>query len=283
MDAQMMTTSTKPDAAPEEEELETLLESIYRMYHCDFRSYLRGSLRRGVDRARSSLGLPTVAALGDRILRDPLAFSELLRHLTIQVSDLFRDPSYHRALRERVVPHLGTYPSLRIWVAGCGTGEEAYSIAIVLHEEGLLERSLLYATDIDPQSLAIAEAGVYETARVRRFSENYFRAGGRASLSDYYTATTSRVAFSGALRKHILFSDHSLATDAPFAEMQLVSCRNVLIYFNQELKERAIALFQSSLCPRGFLGLGSEETLAFSSRAPAFKPFAPDERIYRLR
>lgn len=266
-----------------EEGLELLLEAIYRHYHYDFRSYARASLRRGVTRAMLSLRTASVTELVERVSEEPAVFSELLAHLTIRVSDLFRDPSYYRILRERVVPHLATYPSLRIWVAGCGTGEEAYSIAIVLQEEGLLERSLIYATDIDPESLEIAEAGVYEIGRVRGFSSNYFEAGGRASLSEYYVCASSSVAFGRALRKSILFSDHSLATDAGFAEMQLVSCRNVLIYFDPDLQHRAIHLFRDSLCPRGFLGLGAKETLAFTRHAAAFEPFAEDERIYRLK
>ena len=181
------------------------------------------------------------------------------------------------------MPLMATHPSLRFWVAGCGTGEEAYSIAIILYEEGLLERSLIYATDIDEASLQAAEAGVYDIGRVQGFSENYFRAGGRASLSNYYTAAKSNVTIDPLLRNHILFSDHSLATDSAFAETQLVSCRNVLIYFDRELQTRAIGLFRASLCPRGFLGLGSKETLMFSDHAAAFEALADDQPIYRVK
>ena len=264
-------------------ELDLLLQEIYRRYHYDFRSYARSSLHRRIAQAQSSLGSESVKHLRDSVTREPRAFTELLRYLTIQVSDFFRDPAYHRILREEVMPHLATFPSLKIWVAGCGTGEEAYSIGIILQEEGLLDRSLIYATDIDAESLRAAEAGIYGLERVRGFSENYLRAGGRASLSNYYTAAYSRAVFTPLLRKHVVFSDHSLATDTPFAEVQLVSCRNVLIYFDQKLRHRAIQLFRDSLCPRGFLGLGSKETLTFSAHAPAFKPFAADERIYRMR
>lgn len=264
-------------------ELDLLLEAIFRRYHYDFRHYARSLLHRRVARARSSLGSPTVTKLIERVVHEPAAFAELLRYLTIQVSDLFRDPSYFRVLREQVMPHLATYPSLRVWVAGCGTGEEAYSIAILLHEEGLLDRSLVYATDIDAESLRVAEAGTYDLDRVRGFSENYFRAGGRGSLSDYYTTAYSRAAFSPLLRKHVVFSDHCLATDSAFAEAQLVSCRNVLIYFDRELQDRAIGLFRDSLCPRGFLGLGPKETIAFSKHVAAFGSFARAERIHRLQ
>lgn len=264
-------------------ELDLLLEAIYRIYHYDFRRYARASLHRSVARAQAALGSPTITHLLDRVIHESGAFAEMLRYLTIQVSDLFRDPGYFRLLREKVMPHLATYPSLRIWVAGCGTGEEAYSIAIILHEEGLLERSLIYATDIDMGSMKIAEAGVYELGRVSGFSENYLRSGGRASLSDYYTTAPSRAAFIPMLRRHVLFSDHSLATDAAFAEMQLVSCRNVLIYFDRELQDRTIGLFRDSLCPRGFLGLGLKETLSFSDHAPFLETLANDERIYRMK
>ena len=264
-------------------ELDLLLEEIYRRYHYDFRSYARSSLHRRIAHAQSSLGSSSVKHLRESVIRDPRAFTELLRYLTIQVSDFFRDPGYHRILREEVMPHLATFPSLKIWVAGCGTGEEAYSIGIILQEEGLLDRSLIYATDIDAESLRAAEAGIYRLERVRGFSENYIRAGGRASLSNYYTTAYSHAVFTPLLRKHVMFSDHSLATDAAFAEVQLVSCRNVLIYFDHELQHRAIGLFRDSLCPRGFLGLGSKETLTFSAHAAAFEPFAADERIYRVR
>jgi len=264
-------------------ELALLLEEIYQKYHYDFRGYSRSSLRRRVAQAQSLLRTPSIRHLRDRVMREPGVFAELLRHLTIHVSDFFRDPGYHRALREQVIPYLATYPSLKIWVAGCAAGEEAYSIGIILHEEGLLARSLIYATDIDAESLQTAESGVYDLARVGRFSENYVRGGGRASLSDYYSIADRRAAFHQTLRKHIVFADHSLATDAVFSEVQLVSCRNVLIYFDPELQQRAIGLFRDSLSPRGFLGLGSKETLTFSAHAPAFEPVAENERIYRLR
>jgi chemotaxis protein methyltransferase CheR len=280
VDAEMMTADRHDES---QVELGLLLEEIYRRYHYDFRSYARSSLHRRIAQAQSSLGCPSVKHLRDYVIRDPRAFTELLRYLTVQVSDFFRDPQYHRILREEVMPHLATYPSLKIWVAGCGAGEEAYSIGIILHEEGLLDRSLIYATDIDAESLRAAEAGIYGLERVRGFSENYLRAGGRASLSNYYTAAYSRAVFSPSLRKRVVLSDHSLATDAAFAEVQLVSCRNVLIYFDQELQDRAIGLFCDSLCPRGFLGLGSRETLTFSAHAAGFEPFAADERIYRVR
>lgn len=264
-------------------EMDLLLEAIYRVYQYDFRGYARSSLHRSVMRAQATLGTPTITDLLDRIVHDPLAFAATLRHLTIQVSELFRDPSYFRFLREEIMPRLATYPFLRIWVAGCGAGEEAYSIAILLHEAGLLERSHIYATDIDLESIRIAEAGAYEFGRMAKFVENYERSGGRASLSDYLVTGKFRAAFVPMLRRRILFSEHSLATDAAFAEVQLVSCRNVLIYFDKELQNRSIALFRESLCPRGFLGLGHKETLEFSDHASFLETFSNREQIYRVR
>ena len=223
----------------------------------------------------------TISRLQERVLREPQLFAELLRFLTVQVSDMFRDPMYYRALRVTVVPYLKTYASLKIWVAGCSTGEEAYSIAIVLHEEGLLDRTMIYATDINPESLRAAEGGVYQTERFTKFTENYRLAGGRASAGDYYSAAYGGAVLDRRLKKAIVFSDHSLATDSVFAEVQLVSCRNVLIYFDKGLQERALGLLSDSLCRKGFLGLGLKETLRFSQHAAAFTELVPDTRIYQ--
>ncbi len=274
-------TSTSPSKT--DDDLEPLLEVIFRKYHYDFRHYARSSLRRRVADVRAALGIASIERLVERVAEGPSVLGELLHHLTIQVSDFFRDPEYHLALRQRVAPILATHPSLKIWVAGCATGEEAYSIAMMLHEEGLLERTLVYATDIDAESLATAEAGNYPIDRLRGFDERHLRSGGRASLSDFGTTSGTRFAFSRLLREHIVFADHSLATDAAFAEVHLVSCRNVLIYFDQKLQTRATGLFRESLCSRGFLGLGANETLSFSSHAHAFESFAPAERLFRLR
>ena len=181
-----------------------------------------------------------MSQLQDKVLHEPAAFPALLSLLTVPVSEMFRDPSYFRSLREKVVPLLRTYPSLKVWVAGCSTGEEAYSLAILLREEDLLERTLIYATDINPQSLQKAAAGVYAIDRIAGFTENHRKSGGRTSLSDYYTAAYGRAVFDKSFRRRIVFSDHSLATDSVFAEVQLVSCRNVLIYFNGDLQNRAV-------------------------------------------
>jgi chemotaxis protein methyltransferase CheR len=225
----------------------------------------------------------TLSQLQDKLLHEPGVFSALMDFLTVQVSEMFRDPAYFKALREKVVPLLRTYPSLKIWIAGCSTGEEAYSLAILLREEGLLERSLIYATDINGHALQKAEAGIYELERIAGFTENHRRSGAQTSLSDYYTAAYGRAVFDKSLRKNIVFSDHSLATDSVFAEVQLVSCRNVLIYFNRELQDRAIGLFREALCRKGFLGIGSKESLRFSSHADAFSEINREERVFQKK
>jgi chemotaxis protein methyltransferase CheR len=261
--------------------LDRLLEVIYRDYHHDFRSYARASLARGVARARLALGSVTLTDMCELVADDPTAFATLLAELTVPVSELFRDPPYFRVLRERIIPHLATYPSPRVWVAGCGAGEEAYSIAVLLEEAGLLHRSLIYATDIDGAALQVASSGVYDPSRTSGLDERYRQAGGRGSMAECSTASDKHLAFDPRLRERILFSEHSLATDAAFAEVQLVSCRNVFIYFDQDLQDRAVGLFGESLCPRGFLGLGGSETLDSSAHQDSFEPFALRERVYR--
>jgi chemotaxis protein methyltransferase CheR len=264
-------------------EFRLLIDAIYHMYHYDFRGYAQASLRRRMKTALARFNCLTLSQLQDRIMHDHEAFAALLDYLTVQVSEMFRDPSYYLALREQVVPLLRTYPSLKVWVAGCSAGEEAYSIAILLREEGLLARTLIYATDINPTTLQKATAGVYDVDRIAGFTVNHRASGARSSLSDYYTAAYSRAVFDKSLKDRIVFSDHSLATDSVFAEVQLVSCRNVLIYFNRELQDRALRLFHESLCRQGFLGVGAKESLRFSSQAAGFEPFVRQERIYQKR
>lgn len=265
----------------EEIELRLLLDAIYQRFHYDFREYSLASVRRRLAQAQRVLGCGTLSALQDRVLHDPGAFPTLLQYLTVQVSDLFRDPRYFRVFREQVVPVLRTYPSLKIWVAGCSTGEEVYSFAILLREEGLLDKTILYASDISAEALRAAEAGIYSLERMKSFTANHQASGAPCSLSNYYTARYGSAVFDRTLRRNVVFTDHSLATDAVFAEVQIVSCRNVLIYFERPLQDRAIGLFHGSLCLRGFLGLGTKETLRFSTHEPKFDIFAPEERWYQ--
>jgi chemotaxis protein methyltransferase CheR len=260
-----------------------LLDAIYHRYHYDFREYAQASLKRRLQSALTQFGCKTLSQLQDRVLHDPPVFTALLQFLTVQVSDMFRDPEYFLALRNEVLPILRTYPSIKVWVAGCSAGEEVYSLAILLAEEGLLERAMIYATDINPHALRAAEQGIFDMDRVAAFSANHARSGGRSSLSDYYTARYGRVVFDKRLREHMVFSDHSLATDSVFAEVHLISCRNVLIYFERDLQSRALGLFHDALVHRGFLGLGSRESLRFSSQAGNFDDFVLDDRIYRKK
>ena len=264
-------------------EFQLLVDAIYHRYHYDFRGYAAASLRRRLRAALNRFQCESVSQLQDRVMHEPKIFPALLDHLTVQVSEMFRDPAHFRALREQVVPLLRTYPSLKVWVAGCSSGEEAYSLAILLREEGLLSRALIYATDINPHTLQRAEAGIYSIDRIAGFTINHRESGGTSSLSDYYTAAYGRAILDKSLRERIVFSDHSLATDSVFAEVHLVSCRNVLIYFKRELQDRALGLFRDSLCRRGFLGIGSKESLRFTSVAGAFQAFVAKERIYQKR
>jgi chemotaxis protein methyltransferase CheR len=281
MDAEV----SKPGTAGREFDVEfkLFIDAVYHIYHYDFRGYAPASLRRRLKTAMNRFDCRTLSQLQDKVVHDPAVFPALLDFLTVQVSEMFRDPAYFLALREQVVPLLRTYPWLKVWVAGCSAGEEAYSFAILLHEEGLLSKTIIYATDINTGTLQKAAAGVYGIERIAGFTANHHKSGARSSLSDYYSAAYGRAVFNKSLKDHIVFSDHSLATDSVFAEVQLVSCRNVLIYFNRTLRDRALGLFSEALCRRGFLGIGAKESLRFSAQADAFVEFAPAERIYQKR
>jgi chemotaxis protein methyltransferase CheR len=239
------------------------------------------SLKRRLGQACEKLHVGTLSGLQEKVLHEPESFSTLLQYLTVQVSDMFRDPEFFAALRTKVLPILATYPSIKVWVAGCSAGEEAYSVAILLQEAGLLDRSIVYATDINAQALRLAQNGVFELARLKGFTENHRRSGGTTSLSDYYHASGESAIMDTALRRKITFSDHSLATDNVFSEVHLVTCRNVLIYFDHVLQNRALKLFGDALVSRGFLGLGSKESLRFTDAAGRFTEFSASERLYR--
>ena len=262
-------------------ELRMLIEAVYLKYNYDFRDYTGASQKRRVLVAMREMECETVSELQSRVLHEPNGFAQLLQYLTIPVTEMFRDPDYFAAVREHVVPLLRTYPSLKIWVAGCSTGEEVYSLAILLHEEGLLERSIIYATDINPESLDAARRGVFPLERMRLYTENYQKSGGKGAFSDYYTAAYGGALFERFLTENVTFADHSLSTDSVFSETHYVSCRNVLIYFNRRLQDRVLGLFHDSLCHRGFLGLGSKESIDFSSYAERFEPLARRERVFR--
>lgn len=265
----------------EDIEIRLLLEALYVRYHYDFRNYAMASVKRRLRQAREQLGFPTISAIQESVLHDEAMLPQLLGYLTVQVSEMFRDPSYFRAIREKVVPHLKTYPSLKIWIAGCSGGEELYSFVILFREEGLEDRTIFYATDINQEALRIAEAGVYDLDRMQLFTQNHRASGGKSSLSDYYTTGYGRATFDRSLKERVVFSDHSLVTDAVFGEMNLISCRNVMIYFDRPLQDRAISLFKDSLARKGFLGIGAKESLRFSAHANAFTDVVREEKIYQ--
>lgn len=270
-----------PVAANTDAEMRRLMEAIYRRYSYDFRDYTGASQKRRVAQALTQFNCPSIPALQAGVERDPTLFLQLLQYLTIPVSEMFRDPAFFLTLRQQVLPVLQTYPSLKIWVAGCSTGEEVYSLAILLKEEGLLERSLIYATDINANSLDKARRGIFPLASVRSHTANYQQSGGLRAFSDYYTAAYDAAIFDKTLSDNITFADHSLATDSVFSETQLVLCRNVLIYFNKTLQDRALGLFHESLSHRGFLGLGSKESIEFSAYVTRFEPLVKAERLFR--
>lgn len=265
----------------EDIEIRLLLEALYLKYHYDFRNYAMASIKRRLRQAREQLGFSTFSSLQESLLHDPDMLPRLLRYLTVQVSEMFRDPTYFKAIREHVVPHLRTYPTLKVWVAGCSEGEELYSLVILFREEGLEDRTLFYATDINQEALSAAEAGIYSIERIRLFTENHRLSGGKTSLSNYYQAAYGNASFDKSLRRNVVFSDHSLVTDAVFGEMHLISCRNVMIYFDRKLQNRALGLFNDSLARKGFLGLGSKESLRFSDYGSEFSDFDRNEKIYQ--
>lgn len=267
----------------EDIEVRLLLEAIFQRYHYDFRGYSMASVKRRVRQAVARFDCSSISMLQDRVLHEPALMPDLLGVLTVQVSEMFRDPLYFKAIRERVVPHLRTYPSLKVWIAGCSHGEELYSFAILFREEGLEEKTIFYATDINPDALRRSQAGVYGLDRMQLFTTNHQKSGGKSSLSDFYTAAYGGAVFDRSLREKTVFSDHSLVTDEVFAEVHLISCRNVLIYFDRELQNRAIGLFKNSLVRRGFLGLGSKESLHFSSHADAFTVFSREEKLFQRK
>jgi chemotaxis protein methyltransferase CheR len=278
MDSAM--TSTMPGQT-EDLEIKLLLEALYRTYHYDFRGYSMASIKRRLLQARDKFGCRTLSQLQDMLLHDHAVLPHLVDLLTVQVSDLFRDPDFFRCLRTMVIPHLKTYPSLRVWIAGCSSGEEFYSLAILFREEGLENRTLFYATDINQRALEQAEAGVYDIDRIAQFTVNHQKSGAPCSLSTYYTAAYQGAIFDKSLRRRAVFSDHSLVSDAVFAEVQLILCRNVLIYFDRPLQDRVVGLFNDALVRRGFLGLGTKESLRFNAHRDQFLEFALNERVYR--
>jgi chemotaxis protein methyltransferase CheR len=262
-------------------EIELLLEGVYRHYGFDFRAYAFPSLKRRLWKRIEAEGLETVTALHDRVLHDPAMMERLLLDLSINVTAMFRDPGFYAAFREKVVPLLRTYPFIRVWHAGCSTGEEVYSMAILLHEEGLLDRARIYATDINEVVLDRARAGIFPLDKMQEYTQNYQKAGGRRSFSEYYTALYDGARFEPALTRNVVFAQHNLVGDGSFAEFNVIVCRNVMIYFDRELQHRVHTLFFESLAKFGVLVLGSKETLRLSQYEDRYEVLDAREKIYR--
>jgi chemotaxis protein methyltransferase CheR len=271
---------THNELPPDNGELKHLLESIRFGYGYDFTDYAEASVKRRVAHFMANKKISSIEDLGKLLLKDENEFEQFVQDITVNVTEMFRDPSFYKALREKVTDRLATYPFIKIWVAGCSTGEEVYSVAIWLKEEGLLHRSVIYATDINQKSLQLAKEGVFPIDCMKNYTTNYIKAGGKKSFSDYYMAKYGSVLLDKNLRQNIVFSVHNLAVDKSFNEFQLILCRNVLIYFNQSLQNRAINLFYDSLCPFGFLALGSKESLLFTDRRKDFDEVDKKEKIF---
>jgi chemotaxis protein methyltransferase CheR len=265
----------------EEIEVGLLLEGINTHYGYDFRGYAPASLRRRLWHRAHAEGLPTISALQEKVLHDADAMQRLLVDVSVNVTAMFRDPAFYAVLRRTVIPLLRTYPFLRIWNAGCSTGEETYSLAIVLREEGLESRVRLYATDINDRVLESAQAGAFPLDRMQQYTQNYIQANGSAEFSSYYTVDGSWARFDRSLTKQMVFAQHNLVSDGPFNEFDLILCRNVLIYFAQPLKNRAYELFHDSLHTLGVLGLGEKESIKFSPHEDRYAALAPGVKLYR--
>lgn len=265
----------------EDLEIQLLLDGILHRYGYDFRHYASASLRRRVRAIVEKERVASVSTLQERILREPSCMARFITSLSVPVTAMFRDPSFYRALRSEVIPMLRTYPFVRIWHAGCSTGEEVYSLAILLMEETLYERCRIYATDLSDATLQRATKGIYDLARMRDYTHNYQLSGGQQDFSIYYTADRERVIFSPRLRKNIVFSQHNLVSDGPFNEFNLILCRNVMIYFDRTLRDHVLKLLDASLCHFGALGIGRKETLELSAIAPRYSELESRVRLFR--
>jgi chemotaxis protein methyltransferase CheR len=262
-------------------ELDLLLDAVFRLYGYDFRDYAKTSMRRRVANIMKKEEVNTISALQDRVLHDSRSWERFLDGISVNVSAMFRDPGFFLAFRQCAVPVLRTYPFIRIWQAGCSLGEEAYSLAIMLEEEGLYDRSLIYATDINEVSLRQAREAIYPAELMQKYTQNYVQAGGQQSFSEYYTARYDFAILRPTLQRNIVFSQHNLVSDAPFNEFNVILCRNVMIYFNRGLQERTHNLFHESLAMFGILGLGSRESLRFMPHEHMYEPLVPGEKLYR--
>lgn len=279
METQLLPARAQPD--PEALELRLLLDSIYEKYGIDFRHYAYSSLKRRVMRRVLEEETGTISRLREKVLEDPAAMDRLQLELTIHVTSMFRDPGFFLAFRQQAAAALRTYPFLRLWIAGCSTGEEVYSLAMLLHEEGLYSRCRIYATDVSDRVLNRAKAGIFPLAAMQDYTRNYQKAGGQRAFAEYYTADSDFAIFRPFLRENVIFAAHNLAGDASFNEFHAIFCRNVMIYFDRTLQDRVHALFYESLITYGYLGLGRSETMRFTSYEDRYESVAVRERLYR--
>ncbi|WP_240344286.1 protein-glutamate O-methyltransferase CheR [Paenibacillus sp. SYP-B3998] len=269
------------EAEREALEIDLLLEGIHRLYGYDFRNYVRTSIRRRIQSRMRLEKLPTITALLERTLHDKLVAEQLIKDFSINVTEMFRDPSFFRAFRAKVVPYLRELPNIRIWHAGCSTGEEVLSIAILLEEEGLLNKTHIFATDMNAAVIDKARTRTYPLSRMQCYTKNYLQAGGSREFSTYYTTDDEHAYFAASLMRHVTFFQHNLVTDRSFNEFHVIFCRNVLIYFNLSLQNRAHELFRESLSPAGFLGLGSKESLSYVDSFQHFDVVDSVEKLYQ--
>lgn len=265
----------------EEIEIKLLLEGVFQFYGFDFRNYAFPCVRRRVWHRIHAENLKSVSALQEKVLHDPPTMKRLFNDLSIHVTEMFRDPSFHLSFRTKVIPLLRPLPQIRIWTAGCSTGEEPYSMAILLREENLLDKTRIYATDMNETFLENAKHGVFPLERMQQYTRNYLQAGGKRAFSEYYTVNDEMAKFDPSLASPIVFAQHNLVTDTSFNEFDVIICRNVLIYFNKKLQSRVHTLFYESLSPTGFLGLGSKEGLPFSLLDHYYEAVDSGEKIYR--
>ena len=264
-------------------EIDLLLEGVFRKFGYDFRNYNKAHVKRRLIHRQQALGLKSISELQHKALHEPDFIQLILKDLSINVTEMYRDPGFYKSVRNEVFPILRTYPYIKIWHAGCATGEEVYSFAIMLKEEGLYNRAQIYATDFNPAVLETAKKGIYPISKIKDFTLNYQQAGGKQSFSDYYIAKYDSAILDPHLKQNVVFAEHNLVTDSVFAEVHLIICRNVLIYFNKNLQNTVVKLFSDSLVKGGFLGLGSKENLMFTEVYSHFEVVDAKEKIYKKR
>ena len=264
-------------------EIPLFLEAIFQKYGYDFRNYSKAHIKRRLLHRMAVGNFASVSEMQNKVLRDKAFFVDLLGDLSINVTEMFRDPEFYQSFRNQVVPNLRTYPFIKIWHAGCSTGEEVYSLAILLKEEYLLERCQIYATDFNRKVLDIAKMGIYQTQELDKYQRNYANSGGTGKLSDYYTLKYGSIKFDQSLSRKVVFADHNLVTDQVFAEVNLILCRNVLIYFNKDLQNKVIQLIYNSLSASGYLCLGTKETLQFTLFENSFTDVDSKQKIFKKK